>query len=57
MTRTFEIAGTQMIFVQTAAFLEIIHPILGFVKSSPIPALMQVSGVNWGHIDVYVVLG
>ncbi|OWF54104.1 very-long-chain (3R)-3-hydroxyacyl-CoA dehydratase-like [Mizuhopecten yessoensis] len=53
-TNTLEISGTQMLFVQTAAVLEIVHPLLGWVKSSPVPAFMQVMGRNF---LLFIVLG
>ncbi|XP_033750354.1 very-long-chain (3R)-3-hydroxyacyl-CoA dehydratase-like isoform X2 [Pecten maximus] len=53
-SNTMEIAGTQMLFVQLAAVLEIVHPLLGLVKSSPLPAFMQVTGRNF---VLFIVVG
>ncbi|XP_069137578.1 very-long-chain (3R)-3-hydroxyacyl-CoA dehydratase-like [Argopecten irradians] len=53
-SNTLEIAGSQMLFVQLAAVLEIVHPLLGWVKSSPLPAFMQVTGRNF---VLFIVVG
>ncbi|XP_060082787.1 very-long-chain (3R)-3-hydroxyacyl-CoA dehydratase-like [Ylistrum balloti] len=53
-SNTLEISGTQIMFVQVAAVLEIVHPLLGWVKSSPIPAFMQVMGRNF---VLFIVVG
>ena len=41
-TRALETVGDQLFTVQTAAILEVVHPMLGWVKSGVLPALIQV---------------
>lgn len=41
----FETVGTQLMIVQTVAVMEIIHPLVGLVKTSAIAPFLQVSGI------------
>ncbi|XP_078314115.1 very-long-chain (3R)-3-hydroxyacyl-CoA dehydratase-like isoform X2 [Crassostrea virginica] len=47
MTSGFRLVGTQIMVCQTAAVMEILHPAMGLVKSSPIAPLLQVLGRNF----------
>lgn len=44
--KAFESVGYQIMFCQAAAVLEVIHPLLGLVKTGIVPPLMQVGGRN-----------
>ncbi|KAM9312692.1 very-long-chain (3R)-3-hydroxyacyl-CoA dehydratase 3 [Gastrophryne carolinensis] len=51
---TFHTMSDMMYFCQTLAFLEILNPLIGLVKSGVVPALMQVLGRNF---VLFVILG
>ncbi|KAH3831120.1 hypothetical protein DPMN_104382 [Dreissena polymorpha] len=42
--KAFELVGTQMMFCQATAVLEIIHPLIGLVKTGVVAPVMQVGG-------------
>ncbi|XP_045156278.2 very-long-chain (3R)-3-hydroxyacyl-CoA dehydratase 3-like [Mercenaria mercenaria] len=44
--KAFEMVGYQIMFCQTAAVLEVIHPLLGLVKTGALAPLLQVGGRN-----------
>ncbi|XP_062620250.1 very-long-chain (3R)-3-hydroxyacyl-CoA dehydratase 3-like [Saccostrea cucullata] len=47
MTSSFSLVGNPLMVCQTAAIMEILHPMLGLVKSSAVAPLMQVLGRNF----------
>jgi len=40
--RAFELVGSQMMFCQSVAVLEVIHPLVGLVKTGALAPFMQV---------------
>ncbi|KAM4675921.1 very-long-chain (3R)-3-hydroxyacyl-CoA dehydratase 3 [Discoglossus pictus] len=51
---TFHTMADMMYFCQTLAFLEIINPLIGLVKTGVVPAVMQVLGRNF---ILFIILG
>ena len=47
----FETVGTQLMVAQAVAILEIIHPLVGLVKTSAIAPFLQVNIVNIRYIS------
>ncbi|KAL4227985.1 hypothetical protein ACF0H5_013423 [Mactra antiquata] len=45
--KAFELVGYQIMFCQLVAILEIIHPLMGLVKTGVMAPIMQVSGRNF----------
>ncbi|KAJ1944956.1 hypothetical protein FBU59_002453 [Linderina macrospora] len=52
----FDKVGYAVIYVQTGAFLEVVHSLIGFVRSSPLTVLMQVYSrllLVWGTLYMF----
>lgn len=47
ISKTYEYVGNAMKFVQLLQFLEVLHPIFGYTKGSPLIPLAQVIGRNF----------
>ncbi|GAB1606178.1 very-long-chain (3R)-3-hydroxyacyl-CoA dehydratase [Argonauta hians] len=44
---TYETLGKQLIFIQTVCFLEILHPLIGLVRTNTVAVIFQVLGRNF----------
>ncbi|KAI8115190.1 Very-long-chain (3R)-3-hydroxyacyl-CoA dehydratase 3 [Lucilia cuprina] len=47
ITKTYAAVGNAMKFIQLMQYLEVLHPIFGYTKGSPLVPFMQVTGRNF----------